>query len=148
MANLLRISRGCEYAISALKVIAMLEPDQTLRAEEVALRAGCPAKFTANLLTQLTKDGLLEGSRSSGRGYRLARPAADISVLEIIESVDGEFEKPWCFMDSSRKCDSATPCELHATWALIRQSVRETLDANRLSLLISPSAPSKRGTES
>ena len=146
MAYLLRISRGCEYAIKALKVIGTLEPSQTLRAEEVAQRTGCPAKFTANLLTQLTKSGLLEGSRTSGRGYRVARSADSISLLNIIETIDGDFEKPWCFMDSGRKCDATSPCELHATWTGIRHSVRETLAAKRLSHLIAPQIPSKRGT--
>lgn len=147
MANLLRISRGCEYAISALKLIATLEPGQTLQADEVAHRTGCPARFTANLLTQLTKSGLLEGVRVSGRGYRLARTAEDISVLNIIEAIDGDFEKASCFMDSNQKCDALAPCELHATWTGIRQSVRQTLAAKRLSHLISPDSTSIRGTE-
>lgn len=146
MADLLRISRGCEYAISALKVIAALEPGQSLNAEEVAHRTACPAKFTANLLTQLTKSGLLDGLRVSGRGYRLARPAEGISLLDIIEAIDGDFAKPWCFMDSGRRCDATSPCELHATWTGVRQSVRETLAAKRLSHLIAHQESSIRGT--
>ena len=127
MANILQISRGCEYALAAMRVLADLSGDEVMQAEQIAKAASVPRKFTANILTQLVKFNLLEAHRGAGRGYRLARPASQISVLEVIEAYDGEFAKPWCFTDSQRLCSSVEPCALHATWIEMKESVRSTL---------------------
>ena len=145
MAKILQISRGCEYALAAMRVLADLEPDAVIQAHQIARLAGVPAKFTANILGQLVKFNLLQVNRGAGRGYRLARPASQITVLEVIEAYDGAFTKPWCLMDSQRKCSPARSCPLHDSWQDMKESVRATLARKKISDLATKGRKAKGG---
>lgn len=126
MANLLQITRGCEYAISAMQWIAERE-GRVVQADEIARSANIPPQFAGNILTRLAKAALLRVRRGAERGYTIARPANEISLLEIVESYDGPFEKPWCFMDRERMCNSNSPCALHDMWLALRDHTRQAL---------------------
>jgi Rrf2 family iron-sulfur cluster assembly transcriptional regulator len=141
MPNILQISRGCEYALAAMRVLANLSEDEVMQADQIAETANIPRKFTANILTHLVKFNLLEARRGARRGYRLARPASQISVLEVIEAYDGEFTKPWCFLDSQRTCSETRPCTLHFTWLQMKESVRSTLSTKTVEDLANSDIP-------
>ena len=144
MANIIQISRGCEYALAAMTILANLTRDEVMQAEQIAEATGAPSKFMANILTQLVKFNLLQAHRGASRGYRLARPASQISVLEVIEAYDGEFTKPWCFMDSQRMCSDAEPCALHVTWIEMKDSIRAKL-ANKTIADLAAGPPASGG---
>ncbi len=65
---------------------------QWVLTREVARRTGLPSAFLAKLLHQLSTAGLIEGKRGYQGGFRLTRPAAEISLLDVIEAVEG---RPW-----------------------------------------------------
>ena len=136
MANILQISRGCEYALAAIRQLAAVQDGVAMQAEQIAEAAGIPRKFTANILTLLVKSNLLHAHRGSGRGYRLARPAAQISVLEVVEAYEGEFTKPWCIMDSQQLCSAVDPCALHYTWLQTKEAVRSALAKKSIADLV------------
>lgn len=136
MANLLQITRGCEYAISAMQWIAERE-GRVVQADEIARSANIPPQFAGNILTRLAKAALLKVRRGAERGYTIARPANEISLLEIVESYDGPFEKPWCFMNRERMCNSDSPCALHDMWQALRDDTRRLLSGISLADIVS-----------
>lgn len=150
MANIIQLTRGAEYAMCAISHIASHPPESIVSTDSIAATTAIPRSFASNVLGALTRAGLLCAHRGSCRGYSLARPASQISVLEVIEAYDGPFVKPWCLMDSTRNCSSDDPCELHDACQLLATQAHEALTGITVADLASrprsfhlPTAPNK-----
>lgn len=79
-------SQTTEYALRAMACLA-LAPDELVPTSTLAEKTRVPSNYLAKVLQQLAGAGLIEGRRGVGGGYRLSRPATQISMLEIIQSV-------------------------------------------------------------
>ena len=126
------LSQTTEYALRAMAVLAT-HPDQLVSTVAVAQRAHIPANYLAKVLQQLTAQGLLKGRRGVGGGYKLAKDASSITLLDIIRAI-GEFEP----IDH---CPLPTPgrdqlCALHKVIdAATRQAIRIFDDTTLQSLV-------------
>lgn len=89
----MQISKKADYALRAMAILAVLPPDRTLQAQELAESGKIPIKFLEQILLVLKRSGLLHSKRGVGGGYRLGRECRLISVAEIVEAVDGELVK-------------------------------------------------------
>ncbi len=125
MANLMQMTRGCEYAVATIACVASQPKGAIVSSDAIAACANIPRQFASNILGQLAKAGLLSAHRGAIRGYSLARPASEISVLDVIEAYDGPFIKPGCLMDRTRRCWEDNPCPLHSAWHSLKDSARE-----------------------
>ena len=83
---MLRVTRLTDYATVVLTVLAA-EPDRVLSAVELAERAGLEAPTVSKVLKPLAQAGLLEAFRGAHGGYRLSRPAPQISLIEIVRAI-------------------------------------------------------------
>jgi Rrf2 family protein len=99
---MIRVSKKQDYAVFIMGYLAEREAqgeDRLVSAHEVADHSRLHRSVVANLLKQLARAGLLESVRGIRGGYRLARPAADISLREILEVVSGPFVLVDCAHD-------------------------------------------------
>jgi Rrf2 family protein len=85
----MRISEGVEWAIHCCALLAVLPPGTALPASRLAEYHEVPGAYLAKHLQALARAGLLEAGQGPRGGYRLARPAADVTLLEIVEAVEG-----------------------------------------------------------
>ncbi len=85
----MRISRTSMYAISAMIQLAELPPGIPFPCSQMAKTGEMPERFLLQILRILVNHGLLESTRGTEGGYSLARPASQISLLQILEAVDG-----------------------------------------------------------
>ncbi len=87
----MRLSKKTEYALRALFAIARAFPTDNAaqRIEQLSRQENIPVKFLEQILLSLRHAGLLSSKRGVGGGYRLARPPAEISVGEVIRTLDG-----------------------------------------------------------
>ncbi len=83
------MSDGVEWALHVSAVLAVVPPDQGLTAAKLAEFHGVPGAYLAKHLQALTRAGVFEAVPGRGGGYRLAKPAKDITVLEVVEAVEG-----------------------------------------------------------
>lgn len=83
----MRISKKAGYALRALAVMARRGGSSSI--QELSARERIPIKFLEQILLTLRHAGLLSSKRGVGGGYTLARPASEISMLEIIQALDG-----------------------------------------------------------
>jgi Rrf2 family protein len=102
----MRLTRGCVYALRALEYLAA-RGGQPATAHEIAEARCAPRRFLLRPLKALVSAGLLRSAAGPGGGYRLGRPAARITLLEVVEAVDGPIrgEAPlaqdaWAGLDS------------------------------------------------
>lgn len=86
----MNISSRCEYACRAMLELARLEQTgQPVSAQYIAERAEIPEKYLVHILLQLKRAGLVRSIRGPQGGYVLARPAEQISLYEVLSSIDG-----------------------------------------------------------
>jgi len=109
-------SKGCEYALRALTYAASQKDNKRFQAKDVCEKADIPESFTRKVFQALTQGGFLQAVRGPGGGYELSRPAKDITLLDVIEAVEGQDTFKHCVLGFPT-CGESHPCPLHETWA-------------------------------
>src|SRR5262247_2458737 len=86
----MRMSDGVEWGVHACTILAVLPPDRALTAAKLAEYHDVPAAYLAKHLQSLARAGVLETVKGPRGGYRLARPATEITLLDVVEAIDGD----------------------------------------------------------
>jgi Rrf2 family protein len=120
----MRISAKVDYAVRAAIELAVADEGQLTKADAIAQAQDIPPKFLENILGDLRQGGLVRSQRGAEGGYRLARPAAEITVADVIRVVEG----PMASVRGGRPEDveyagNAEP--LRRVWIAVRQALRE-----------------------
>lgn len=122
----MRITAKVDYAVRAAVELAAAPPGP-MKGDELARRQGIPAKFLENILADLRRAGIVASQRGAVGGYRLARPAADIRVADIIRAVEG----PLADVHGSppEEVDYTGPAvPLRRVWVATRAALRSILE--------------------
>jgi len=142
---MLRVTKLTDYATVVMTVLAH-GSDSVLSASELAERAGLEATTVAKVLKPLAQAGLVEGFRGANGGYRLARPADDIGLLEIVIAMEGPLGMTECSVHTGN-CGLEESCGVRANWRRINDVVVEALSAVTLAQMLAPppnEPPAKR----
>jgi Rrf2 family protein len=84
-----RVSAKTDYAIRAALELAAAADDKPVKGERIATAQSIPLRFLENILMQLRHAGLVESRRGAEGGYRLAKPAAEVTLADVIRAIDG-----------------------------------------------------------
>lgn len=128
-------SSACGYAIRAMTWLAMKRPDGYMLLEEICQGANVPRYFLAKVFQDLVRRGLLVSAKGRGGGFALARPADEITLLEVVEAVDGSTTLQQCVVGMAR-CDDKQPCPEHDQWKPIRTRIRKYLERTTLKRMV------------
>jgi FeS assembly SUF system regulator len=123
---MIRITRLTDYGIVLMSQLAAA-PDRHFAAPELAAEAHLPLPMVSKILKQLARAGLLDSHRGAHGGYALSRPAADISVVEIITALEGPIAVTECTDDAPGLCSAEPFCPVSSNWRRINQAIREAL---------------------
>src|ERR1051325_8933257 len=85
----MRVSAKTDYALRAAVELAAAREGAQVKGERLATSQSIPLRFLENILLQLRHAGIVESRRGAEGGYRLARPAAEISLADVIRAIDG-----------------------------------------------------------
>ena len=127
-------SRSSEYAISALVHLALLPPGEYALAKSIATERGIPGHFLAKLLQELARDGFLKSAKGPHGGFRLNQPPEQISMLRIVEAVEGAGRYDRC-IGGSAECDERALCGMHDSWMELRSRIIEYLGGTSIAEL-------------
>jgi len=122
------ISRQAKYALRALIGLAQAEPGRATGTAELAAAQAIPKKFLEQILLTLKRHGLVRSMRGASGGYVLARPAGDITFLEVLRLVDGPIAPLPCL--SKTAYERCMDCPDEAACA-VRHAFAEVADATR-----------------
>jgi Rrf2 family protein len=89
-----RITAKTDYALKACAHLAGATPGQYVKADEIARAQAMPLEFLENILRELRRGGLVDAQRGADGGYRLTRPAATISVGDVVRTIDSPITEP------------------------------------------------------
>lgn len=135
----MRLSNLADYAVITMCQAASHCGDGRVSAAELAAETGLPVPTVQRLVTKLTGAGLLRSVRGAGGGLQLGRPAAAITVADIVEAVEGPIALTACVDHSD--CEYETGCSMKPHWPLINQALRGALAGISLNDLRPASAP-------
>jgi Rrf2 family protein len=138
----MRLSKKGEYAIRALVEIgfeAHLRLGSLIQISTVAQRTNIPEKFLEQILLALRNGGVLKSKRGVEGGYSLARPAAEVTLGEVIRLLDGPLAPIPCVSLTAYErcsCPDEASCGLHLAMKQVRDAIAGILDGYQLSRLI------------
>ena len=98
---MIQLTRASEYALRGIQFLAGREPGQVCMVSEISAAQGVPESVLAKIFQSLARAGIVTSHRGAGGGFSLARPAAEITLLEIIEATEGPITIYDCVSDNS-----------------------------------------------
>lgn len=136
----MRVSAKADYAIRAAAELAAISVAQHLKRDQIAEAQNIPSKFLETILLDLKHTGIVKSTRGADGGYALARPAADISLADVIRAVDG----PMATVRGERVESveyEGTARALRDVWVAVRASLRRVLETTSLQDLVDDHLP-------
>jgi Rrf2 family protein len=129
------ISRSSEYAIRALTYMAQQEPGAFHLAQDMARELSIPPAFLGKVLQPLVTRGILGSQRGRGGGFRLVRPAGDVTLAAIIATQENLERSRQCVLGQGQ-CSDQNSCPLHKEWRSRTDSFLAHLERTSLADLL------------
>ena len=135
----MRLSNLADYAVITMCQAALHCGNGRVSAAELATETGLPVPTVQKLVSKLTAAGLLRSVRGAHGGLQLGRPAAAITVADIVEAIEGRIALTACVDHAA--CDYESGCNMKPHWPIINEALRSTLAGITLAQLRGPIAP-------
>ena len=136
----MRVSAKADYAIRAMVELAAAGDGPLSRRERIAQAQGIPIKFLENIMVDLRNAGLVRSQRGMEGGYWLARPAAEITLADVIRAVDGPLANVRGRALGGGLVRRARPSRCASVWIAVRASLRRVLESVTLGDVVAPRA--------
>lgn len=122
----LELTRRADYAIRTAICLAREGNERRLPAPVIAERMAVPPRFLPQIMQDLVRAGLVQAAPGRGGGYRLTRAPGAVTLLDIIEAVEGDARRRTCVLSSSA-CDASRPCDVHPLVARAQDALLDRL---------------------
>ena len=130
----MQITRQADYAVRAVLYLARLGNERAATSQ-VAQAQRIPPSFLAKIISQLSIAGLLHTARGARGGVTLARDPREISVLEVVEAIDGPIQLNEC-VGSEGNCTFDSDCPLRPVWCEAQDDLVKRLRATSFATLL------------
>lgn len=131
---MLTISRETDYACRVMLHLAMLPQGQHVTAQQIAQGRIIPRAIVRRVITRLAKAQLVITTRGKGGGLTLAHPSNEISLLDIVQAMEGPIALNAC-LATAFQCPLMKVCSVHEAWAGVHDMVLKQLAAATLDKL-------------
>jgi Rrf2 family protein len=123
----LELTNRGSYAIRAVLALARAQGGEVVPARRIAKEMDIPVRFLPQVLGDLSRAGIVEARLGRAGGYRLSRPAAKISMLDVIEASEGDARRQTCVI-TGRACGGADPCDVHEVFYDAQEAILACLN--------------------
>ena len=118
----LELTKRADYAVRAVVALAAAAPGERLSVRRIAAEQAIPARFLPRVMGDLVGASIVEAVTGRTGGYRLARPAGAISVLEVVEAVEGDSRRRTCVLRGGT-CALDGICDVHHVFAAAQDAM-------------------------
>ena len=125
----MQITKQADYAVRAMAYLAKLKVNERAATSDIAKSQKIPPSFLAKIISQLSIAGLIHTSRGAHGGVMLSRPAGKISMLEVVEAIDGPISLNDCTL-APETCDHSQDCPMHDIWSSLQKDLVAKLSAS------------------
>ena len=134
------ISTRGRYALRIMVELAMYPGEDYMHLKDIAQRQEISGKYLEAIVKLLVQAGLVNGLRGKGGGYRLARPASEYSILEILDATEGALVPVSCLEGDAAECPRAGSCVTLPMWQGLSRVIQEYLADITLEQLVRQAA--------
>lgn len=131
----MQITRQADYAIRAVLYVARLSDNERAATSQIAKEQKIPPSFLAKIISQLSIAGLLQTSRGARGGVTLAKNPADISLLDVVEAIDGPIALNECVHDDGA-CNFSGDCPMRPIWCEVQNDLVKKLKSTNFAQFI------------
>ena len=137
----LELTHRGSYAIRAVLTLARADKDEVVPARRIAKEMDIPVRFLPQVLGDLSRAGIVEARLGRAGGYRLSKPAAEISLLDVIEAAEGDARRQTCVL-SGKPCNGDDPCDVHDMFYDAQEAILQRLDGVTIAEVVADSSKS------
>jgi len=123
----MKLSTKGRYGIHAMYDLALHGRDEPQPLKAIAERQGVPEAYLEQLIAMLRKDGLVQSVRGAQGGYLLSRPPSEITVGQVLRSLEGGLALVDCVLEEDA-CDRACSCPSRVIWQRLHEGVNQIVD--------------------
>ena len=124
-------SNATEYAIRGLSELAGRGVSGPVMLDELVTGTDLPRDFLAKIFQKLVRAGILKSAKGRGGGFQLAKPQHDVTLIDIVEAIEGPQLLDACVV-GLEKCNDDMPCSQHDLYKPIRQRLKDYLKTTTL----------------
>lgn len=135
----MQITRQADYAVRAMLYLSSLHPGERASTSKIAETKSIPSSFLAKIISQLSIAGLIHTSRGAHGGVSLAKDPSEISLLDVVEAIDGPIQLNDCTLDT-HQCLFGDECPIRPLWCDIQAELVTKLKVTHFSQFVLPSA--------
>ncbi len=129
----MQITKQADYALRAVLYLARIDDGRKASTKDIAEKQRIPPSFLAKIVSQLSIAGLIQTSRGARGGVILARPPEQVTMLDVIEAIDGPVFLNDC-TENSASCPFLGSCPLKEIWCEARTALVDKLSSAKFSL--------------
>ncbi len=122
----MELTRKGDYAIRGIVYLASQPPNKISLLSEIAAAVDVPQTFLAKIFQQFSKTGIVKSFRGTGGGFLLASLPEEITLLQVVEAVEGPILPNRCVLKPG-ECERDVSCTVHPVWHQVQQKVRGIL---------------------
>jgi Rrf2 family protein len=126
---MLKLSKKTEYALMAVQYMASKNSLRAVNTKEIAVEYRIPLELLAKVLQKLDKKGIVISHNGPKGGYLLAKPASDISVLAVIQAIEGHVGITECYHNEESHCVQLARCNIRTPMRNIQNSIYSLLES-------------------
>ena len=127
--HMLKLSKKTDYALMAVQYMATKNSGRVVNTKEIAEEYKIPVELLAKVLQKLGKKGLVASQNGPKGGYFLAKSPAEISVLSIIQAIEGNIGITECYHNENSGCVQLARCNIRTPLRNIQNSIYALLDS-------------------
>ena len=135
----MKLSTKGRYGLRALIDLALYGEEEAVSIQSISARQQISDSYLEQLVRKLKKAGLVTSVRGAQGGYRLAQPAGEISVGDVLRALEGSIEAVSCGVENNANCLGKDLCVARYVWEKVNKSIQETVDSIRISQLVEES---------
>jgi Rrf2 family protein len=142
----MQITRQADYAVRAVIYLAQRGRTSPIATAEIGRQQHIPLTFLAKIMSQLAAAGIVHTLRGAHGGICLGRPVEEISLLDILETIDGPLLLNECVSDPGL-CPLGENCTVHKVWCQAQAELMDRLSSTSMAMLVQLPAPSNAPLE-
>jgi len=135
----MQITRQADYAVRAVLYLAKIDGKDRAPTSQIAREQHIPPSFLAKIVSQLSVAGVVQTSRGARGGVSLSRHPSNITLLEVVEAIDGPIALNECVRNPN-SCEFCDSCDVHPVWSTAQSHLIDHLASMDFGLLSSNEA--------
>ena len=128
---MIRLTKAGEYGLRAIRYLVENREDKRISIGDISENKNIPEPFLRKLFKPLVQHGIIHSTRGVSGGVRLARDPKEITVLEVVEALEGPLALNDCLLDDAA-CEFLAECGMHDVWEEAQAAMAKVLRSKDL----------------